>query len=692
MNRSHRTAILFASFVIAAALRARARPEVTADSVCEIAGAMCARTTNRQDLLVLPLKQTDVRIEVTAGITRATVVQRFENDTPYPLEAVYIFPLPAQATVTDMQLRIGDRLIRSVVQERAQAKETYEKAKQEGRKAALVEQERPNIFTTSVANFRPGESVEVTLAYMQATEYRKGVYAVTYPMVVGQRYIPFKVRRNPDATATVVPGVDDAHRLNPPVLHPAIDPEHRLSMEVELFGLPVDSVTCSTHAVRVDRPGADGPVRVTLAREVTIPNSDFHIDVHLRPSDMPATSFVTSATDDATYGLLTVFPPSQAGETAAMLPRDVVFLIDTSGSMSGESIGQARAGLKRCMQMLRAGDRFTIVRFASDYSAFAPDFRDVSDERMEAATAYIDGLTADGGTEMQKALEYVLSFAPRDGAMPMVVFLTDGDVGNEESLMQLLSKELGRGRLFTFGIGSAPNEFLMRKMAEVGRGQCRFIHSHEDIGTVMADFFKTLASPVLTDIAVEWKDMADNTLAHLEAFPSPCPDVFHERPLQLLARFPEARPARAVVTGRMGGQAVRFDCDVCVDGQVRHEALEKMFGGRKIDHLMFELLRAQPDAKKSVEEAILATALEHQLVSKYTSRVAVEERVERKPDGSLVSVKVPTPLPRGWNPAKFCATATDDWLWLAVAAILLLAGCALLFVGRAILPGHRLKA
>jgi Ca-activated chloride channel family protein len=638
-----------------------------------VAGALLARLPDGGKLY-LPLRKTDVRLEVTAGVVSAEVTQRFTNDTASPLEAVYIFPLPSRASVTGMELRVGDRVISSVVKEKQEARRTYEKAKRAGKKAALMEQERPNIFTTSVANFLPGETVEVKLTYMAPAEYRRGVYDVTFPMVVGQRYIPVKLERRADGSASVEAAVKDAARLNPPLLHPSVDSGHRLTLTADIYGMAIDQIVSNTHAIDVHRPGRGSrSASVTLSRKETVPDRDFSMSIYLKKSSDPAVSFVASAGEEVSHALLSVFPPTaQGGEHREPAPREVIFLVDTSGSMSGTSIGQAKAGLSLCLDMLRGGDRFTIVRFANGYSSFSPDLREATPERMESARRYVQGLTAGGGTEMQRALRHVLSFPRRGRRMRLIVFLTDGAVGNDHSLMRLLDESLDGARLFAFAIGSAPNEYLVRKMAEIGRGQARFIRSHEDIGEVMADFFRTLDEPVLTDVRLSWEGKGGE--GKVRFYPDPPSDIYLDRPLQVVVQYPPDFSGRLLVRGKLDGEEASYSFPVESGGGVRHRAIEKLFGRAMIGEMMFRWIRGTPAEKKTLRKEIVDAALRYQLVSRFTSRVAVEERIQRAPDGALVTVPVRVPLPRGWNPGAFFPTATNDRALLAAGLVLMLAG------------------
>jgi len=545
------------------------------------AGVMCAWSTNGSQRIFLPLKMTDVQLEMDSGILAATVRQRFVNDTDLALEAMYVFPLPPGAAVTDMQMIVGDRRIRSVVQEKAAAKKTYEEAKAAGKKTALLAASRPNVFETSLANFMPGETVEIIISYSEVAELRRGVYDVTFPMVVGERYYPMP---QPDKTGMVSNAVvNDAVHVNPLVLSPAIDSGHRLSLSLDVYGIPVERISSNTHRIDVTTVvSTPHGQRVVLADVVTVPNSDFNVQIVVKKSAEFETTFLAAEHSNQLHGLLTVFPPVQSDTNSLQVPaRDVVFLVDTSGSMDGESIGQAKAGLKRCLGMLRPEDRFTIVRFSSDFSWFTPDLRAATSGRIKSATEYVDALVAGGGTEMQKALSHVLDLLAESDRIPMVVFLTDGCVGNEDSLMILLARKLNRGRLFTFGIGSAPNAFLMQKIAEIGRGEARFIRSHEDVGRVMADFFETLATPVLTDVQVKWLDEAGAVVNGSECYPDPCPDVFVGRPLQVVGLF-SCRVAGVEIRGMLNGepQCYREMFPPC---EKQYPAVARLFGLERID-------------------------------------------------------------------------------------------------------------
>lgn len=620
----------------------------------------------------LPLKSTSIRIQVTGGVAESEVVQTFRNDTKNALEAIYLFPLPPNATVTGMELRYEDRIVRSVVREKDEARQTYEKAKAEGRKAALVEQERPNMFTTSVTNFLPGETVEIHFRCIHPLEFEEGAYALVFPTTVGPRYIPANIP------------AEEAARITAPVLNPSIDPQHRLNLSIDIRGIPVGRIDSATHAIQITRMDAD-LFAVKLAAGAMIPNGDFGLRIGLAPGEGPAVTVLESESQGAKYAMINIFPPLEARLLEAQtVPRDVLFLIDTSGSMSGDSIGQARAGLLKCLGMLRPDDRFAIVRFSDSYSDFAPEPRPADAATLGAARSYVETLSASGGTEMQPALEHVLDLPAREGAMRLVIFLTDGDVGNEESLLRLIHAKLGQSRLFSFAIGSAPNEYLIKEMAKLGRGEARKIQSHEDIDRVMQDFFRTLDTPVLTDVELIWSDSHGRELTGVEFYPARLPDLFRDRPVRICARLPERFRGEVAVRARARGRLFEETLPLDTGKTSGSSAAEKLFGRAQVDDLMVRWLTAASDeSRERVRKSVIQVALEHQIVTQFTSRVAVEEKISRRPDQVLVSGKVPLPLPRGWDASQFLPTATTNAEKGLIALALALAGLLLRGSGRA---------
>jgi len=409
---------------------------------------------------------------------------------------------------------------------------------------------------------------------------------------------------------------------------------------------------------------------------MTVPNGDFNLKILLKEAEKVELRDLHANHGDETYRMLTIFPPLTPGTWSSFcLPREVIFLVDTSGSIAGESIAQAKNGLLLCLKELRPEDRFTIIRFADDYSAMETESVPASPTNLETAAQYIDNLNADGGTMMQPALDYALKIPKVPGHIKMIIFLTDGDVGNEDSLIRLLANSLGENRIFTFGIGSAPNEYLMRNIAEQGRGQARFIHSQNEIAAMISDLFQTLENPVLTDISLSWTDEKGQRIDTVEFFPNPCPDIFIHRPLQVFAKHALHQKGEITLSGNLNGKRVEYQYRMSEENELTTRVLEKMFAGKKIDDLMVkEMVASNQEEKEFLRREMIQISLDYQVLSQYTARVAVEEQISRHPDGTLDTVKVPVPLPKGWDPAQFAPTATHNTLLLLVGLVMIWIG------------------
>src|SRR5437899_2758437 len=384
----------------------------------------------------VPLAHTDVALDVRGLVAAATVTQQYINNTNEPIEAVYVFPLPHDAAVYDMEIRIGNRVIRSVIREREEAKRAYEAAKSEGKRAALVEEERPNIFTASVANLMPGDHVDVRLRYVESLRWEESHVRLVFPMVVGPRYITGTEAVGHDGTgwAADSDAVPDASRITPPVRNPETRPGHDISLAVDLdAGFEFGAIKSVSHEITVRRL-ADGRQHIELASGATIPNKDFVLEVQQAESTQPKTALFLSPERDSgeTHFLLTAFPPTV--QPTKRVPVDMLYLIAVSGSMPGTSIQQAHEALLQALDRLRPSDRLGILAFNHSYYEFSSEPLTASPENVEAARRYVHGLEAGGGTEMLPALLHVMRKPETPGYLRHIVLLTDGDLGNEEQI------------------------------------------------------------------------------------------------------------------------------------------------------------------------------------------------------------------------------------------------------------------
>ena len=610
--------------------------------------------------VVAPLVSTDVTIRVAGPVARARVVQTFRNPESDWYEGVYVFPLPENGAVDRLRLRVGHRLIEGEVKERGAARAAYGEARAAGQRAALLDRERPNIFTTQVANIGPGETVVVELEYQQVLRYDAGRYSLRFPMVVGPRYVP----EGPMLVA-------DAHRITPPVLRPGTEGgrSNPVSIRVELdAGVPVAAVESRYHRVHMEEPA---PARrsITLAQGSVPANRDFELAWVPRLQDAPQAAWFTEEKDGRHYGLLTVLPP--AASPAARLPREVVFVLDTSGSMSGASIRQAKEALLLALERLQPADRFEVIEFNSTAHALFGGSRDATRDNVRRALRWVASLEARGGTEMAAALRLALDGIEDTERVRQVIFLTDGAVGNEEALFTLLRERLGGSRLFAVGIGSAPNSHFMTRAALLGRGSFTYIGRIEEVGARMGELFAKLEAPVLRGLQVQWPEGVQ-----VEAWPAKLPDLYAGEPVVLAVALD-----RLVGEVRLVGErdARRWEAQIPLARNAPAQGMGTVWAREKVSALLDSLRDGAPETEVRARVIELATA--HRLVTRYTSFVAVDKTPARPTDEALKTAAVPTLLPEGWEYDKVFGElpqgSTGSRFALLVGLMSLLAGALL---------------
>jgi Ca-activated chloride channel family protein len=588
-----------------------------------------------------PLLNTDVRIAVSGMIARATVKQQFENKSANWVEGIYVFPLPHDSAVDRLKLTIGERVITGTIEERQAAQRAYQQARAQGQRAGLVEQERPNIFTTSVANIGPGEKVTVEIEYQESLRYDQGKFTLRFPLVVGPRYIPGETvqvaARGWSPPTTQVP---DADRITPPVAHPSEGARNPVSLQVDIDpGFRIAAVESNTHAIAT-KDGAAGRTLVALADALVPADRDFVLTWRPVPGAAPTAGLFSEVRDGRTHLFVMLMPPT--GDALPQLPpREMIFIIDTSGSMEGTSIQQAKAALHLGLDRLRQGDTFNIIQFNSTASVLFGAPQPVAADSLRLAHTYVEALRATGGTEMLPALNLALDGSRKAGRVRQVVFLTDGAVGNEDALFRRIQERLGDSRLFTIGIGSAPNSWFMSRAAQAGRGTFTNIDKVGEVTQRMAALFEKLEKPVLTDLAVEWPAGVE-----AETYPSPIPDLYAGEPVVFAASTASTLPADANVriSGRSFGQA--WTRSLSLAGHENRPGVAAVWARRKLAALEDSRLDGTP--QEQVRADSLQLALAYQLVSKYTSLIAIDPMPVRPANEPVLRGEVPTNLPDGW--------------------------------------------
>jgi Ca-activated chloride channel family protein len=609
------------------------------------AGSLLLQATQDGKYIEAPRLATDVDIDVSGPTARAVLTQAFENTTDKWVEALYVFPLPDDSAVYSLKMMIGNRVVVADIKEKQAARAIYEQARKQGKKATLVEQQRPNVFTNAVANIGPHEKIVVQIEYQQSVRLADGRFSLRVPLVVAPRYTPqdaSPITQNAELKAGWGHTKDGAARNtgNKPVSATLMAPDSNRTNPVTLkvnlnAGFPLDDVKSLYHMVKIDKL-SDTERRIVLDGDATA-DRDFVLEWSAVVSNMPSVGLFREHVGKDDYVLAYITPPTVA--TPQKAGREVVFVIDNSGSMGGTSIEQARASLDYALSRLEPEDRFNVIRFDDTMTKFFPDSVPASADNIASARSFVTGLQAAGGTEMLPPLHAALDDTHQANGLRQVVFLTDGEVNNEQQLLDAIAQSRGRSRIFMVGIGSAPNTYLMSRAAELGRGSFTHIGSVAEVNERMHALFDKLENPAVTDIAANFSQK------NVSLSPNLLPDIYHGEPLVLAARMDKAAGA-LTVSGKIGDRP--WTISLPLDQASNAKGISKIWARRQIDDAEVNLTLgkiSQADADKR----ILQLALDHHLVTRLTSLVAVDSKRLRPKGTPLTAADIPLQLPAGWD-------------------------------------------
>ncbi|MBJ2131001.1 marine proteobacterial sortase target protein [Alteromonas sp. IB21] len=677
------------------------------------------------------LHSTDVDLQVNGMIAHVTYSQKFTNNSNEWKHAVYTFPLNENAAINSMEMLIGKRIVRGKIKQKTEAKKAFETAKKAGKKASLTEQQRPNLFTQHVANIAPGEDITVTLQYIQQVAYENGEFSFHLPTTLTPRYIPGIPTKDLSDTALVehayagdsetndaneerrhsenksergshshrhitadnafISGwalptneVSDADKITPFMIDtlPQNNLTNQLTFKATInAGLAINSIYSKGHQVQwhsID----DTKYQYRVLLDDTQITMDRDLWLHWSPLNTatPQAAYFAENVDNNHYALVMLTPPQVNPKDLQDFPRDVTFVIDTSGSMGGRPIEDAKAALKLAIERLDTKDRFNIVAFSSNYTKLFSQPTNTQPHNINTALSFISRLNANGGTEMADALHEALKAEPKENFIKQVVFITDGAVGNEAALFSLIKRELGSARLFTVGIGSAPNSYFMTRAAQFGRGSYVFINDTNNIQKKMQRLFTKLESPVLSNLSLILpKSMRINK--SVEVFPERLPDLYAGEPLLINFKVPDFASIKHI--DNVKGDENSLDNQVVLTGTLtdtngnlhkwqrsveaqyltaapqnngnaanvpfvnssQTTGIATAWARKKIAALMDE--KALGRNEEDVEKDILKVAIPHKLITAYTSFVAIEE-TESRPESTNASPQhVENLMPQG---------------------------------------------
>jgi Ca-activated chloride channel family protein len=637
-------------FILAAVVLWPAQSTVSAASD-ESAGSLGILDKSGSIKGTCPLRHTEVRGGISGFLASVSVTQTFENTASQPIEAVYTFPLPENAAVDDMTMQIGNRTVRGVIRKSEEARAIYDKARQTGHVAALLDQQRPNIFTQSVANILPGEQITVTITYLQTLEYENGSYQFVFPMVVGPRYIPGEaVGQQGGGWAPDTDQVPDASKITPPVTPQGTRAGHDISIELAIdSGVPLMQVSSSSHAIEIDRTGASSAT-VKLKNLAAIPNKDFILKYDVAGEQISdavlsqAESQTVSRAKSVPGGYFTlILQPPAALLESDITPKELVFVLDTSGSMRGFPIEKAKEFINHALDELYPGDTFNLITFSGDTKILFPEPVFPTAENIANARAVLNAEHGGGGTVMMKAIQAALAPSDSQDHLRVVCFLTDGYVGNDLDIIGEVQKH-PNAQVFAYGIGTSVNRFLIESMAKAGHGDSEVVTLNDKADVAAHRLYRRLRAPVLTNISIDWRG-----LPVTDVYPKALPDLFTGKPLVISGRYTAASTGSIVIHGKRAGDdftrqiPVHFS-SATVDGNI----LPSFWARRKIDDLMSQDWAGLQSGtvKPEVQKEITQLGLSYKLMTQFTSFVAVEERIVTT-DGKPQRVEVPVEMPAG---------------------------------------------
>ena len=600
---------------------------------------------------LLPLIHTDVDADLRGHIASVSVTQTFRNDAEDPIEVVYAFPLPENSAVSHMRMVVGDRVIESEIMRKQQARATYETARSDGHTAALLEQERPNIFTQSVANIAPGEDIDVQIDYVQTLSYDAGTYEFVFPMVIGPRYHGGKP-------------VADAHRVSPPVMGKGTRRGDDFEISVTAkTGFAIDSFDVPTHDVDAE---VDGDVlRLELEQAETLPNRDFVLRYGAAGHTPRATMFLGPKEEDGAGHFALVVHPPRLDVDALVGRREFFFVVDRSGSMGGVPLALAKEAVIEALTHLRPVDTFQIIGFESGTQRLFDKPRPANASNLAEGLAYLDAMYATGGTEMGNAIEAALSDDVEKGRHRYVMFLTDGYISFEDEIISAAQKfvaKIGKrgqqARVFGVAIGSAPNDHLIKGLSRAGRGVALTVTSREDPAEAVMTFARWTDHPIVSAVQVE-----PGSLTLSGQHPDRLGDLFASHATVGFGEYSGDASVPPSVAGLVDGKRVEIPLAV-VPASEGADVLDTLWARSAVADLQMDYWS---DPRPELEEQITELGLEHHIVTRYTSLVAVD-RSRVVGNGQPRRVVEPTLTPRDFTSVvESSATASYDSAGISLA-------------------------
>ena len=598
-------------------------------------GVLRARLAEGEEVAV-PLEHTNVTATIAGYIATVDVTQEYHNPFAEKIEAVYVFPLPENAAVSEFLMTIGDRRIRGIIREREEAKRIYREARSQGYVASLLTQERPNVFTQAVANIEPNHEIDINIKYFHTLAFDDGWFEFVFPMVVGPRFNP---RGTTDGIGAVAQGQAGVSGQSTEVqyLSPGQRNGHDIGLELTIdAGVKIEQLRSVNHQIAVNRP-AESRAVVRLDELDAIPNKDFVLRYKVTGNRIK-TALLTHHDQRGDYFTLMLYPPEHL-TNLHRVPMEMIFVLDCSGSMKGPPLQQAQQAIRHALTRMQPDDTFQIIRFSNKASQLGNKPLPATQKNVLKGLRYVQSLQGRGGTMMIEGIRAALDFPHDERRLRTVVFLTDGYIGNEAEIFAEVNRRLGASRIFSFGVGSSPNRYALNGLARIGRGAVAYLSLNDNAGEIMDAYFERVSHPALTDVTINWGNLEVS-----DVFPQRPPDLFAGRPIMITGRFRSATATTIEIAGNAAGEQLRILLPVDpATSSARCPGLPQVWARHRIaDYARRQITEPAGDWATAIKQV----ALEYGLMSNFTAFVAVDS-TQRTAGDHGTTVAVPVPVPEG---------------------------------------------
>ncbi len=630
------------------------------------------QATIGSETVQFPILKTDIDADIQGDLVTVTVTQKFANPLDQAVHAEYLFPLNKDSAVFEMEMRVVDEIVRAQIKPVEQAKKTFEKAKSQGKSAALLRQHRPNMFTQDIANLTPGYPITVTLKYVQTVNKVDGLYELVVPLVVGSRYQPSGADVAPTKELPEIPDDELALSTNVsvdqqaqadgqtrfgkwelealpayPPTHGVDLPEHidpdRVSIQISLnAGMPIALAESPTHALVTDAQ-SESNWKVRLTDDRVIDNQDFIFRYQLAGEKTQA-GLLSYHDERGGFFSLMLEPPKVPAQSE-ISQREMVFVLDSSGSMNGLPMDASKAFMRKALRNLRSTDTFRVIRFSDAATEFSRHPLIATPENIQKGIRYTDQLRGMGGTEMSSGIRQALDVPVPENTIRLVTFLTDGYIGNEATILQMIRERIGDARLFAFGVGTAVNRYLLSEMGRMGRGFTHYMDPTESVEDVAHELAQRLQSPVLTDIEIDWGE-----LEVTEIYPQRIPDLFVGQTVRIQGRFAKAGDYVITVNGLVNGRKASTPLQLKLQEKSDEgEAIALVWARAAIKDAMRELATSSGSSISldSIKQQVVDLGLTFSLVTRWTAFVAVSEKIYNVDTENTETMPVPLQKVKG---------------------------------------------